>query len=97
VAPAAVGYLVIWLGAQKPPRWLVPARDRSYGLYLLAFPVQQTLALIGVYQEGLLTYSLATLLLTLPLAWLCERLVERPALRLRDLALRIPGRAAPGS
>jgi peptidoglycan/LPS O-acetylase OafA/YrhL len=61
-------------------RW--HARDYSYGIYIYAFPVQQT----WVYfwpQMPLPTYLLCTFLTTLVLAALSWHFVEKPALKLK--------------
>ncbi|SEG73508.1 Peptidoglycan/LPS O-acetylase OafA/YrhL, contains acyltransferase and SGNH-hydrolase domains [Nonomuraea solani] len=55
--------------------------DLSYGAYLLAFPAQQVLVLLGLREPWLVL--LATTAIVLPLAALSWRLVEAPALRLR--------------
>ncbi len=81
--PAAV----VLAGELRGPR--LPA-DVSYGLYIYASPVQQTLALMG----GL--SFLASVALTLPLAAASWFLVERPALRLKGRLSRGPAVAATG-
>jgi len=59
--------------------------DISYGTYLYAFPVQQTIA--ALYGPGVTPWTLTSLALgpTLIMAWLSSRLVERPALQLKEL------------
>lgn len=78
-----MAYLVLWLGAVLKSR--IGARnDVSYGTYIYAFPIQQTLAVLGVHLvSGVLHWALSTLL-TLGLAWLSWRLVEKPTMRLRQ-------------
>jgi peptidoglycan/LPS O-acetylase OafA/YrhL len=71
---------VIWLGTRGTVR--LPA-DLSYGLYVYAFPVQQTLA-----SQGHLSFW-TSLAATLPFAAASWFLVERPALRLKPLAARL--------
>jgi peptidoglycan/LPS O-acetylase OafA/YrhL len=89
VAPAALGVAVPWLAASLPLRGWDRRVDLSYGLYLYAFLFEQTLAAIGLHKNGLSIYVPATLLLTLPVAWLSWRLVEKPAVRLKSLPTRI--------
>lgn len=64
------------------PDLRVPAlpADLSYGLYLTAFPAQQTLIAL---QPGVApgTLALATLAVCAPLAWLSWTFVERPLIR----------------
>lgn len=55
--------------------------DFSYGVYLYAFPVQQTLAQLHV--ESWWIHLLLSCLITLILAVLSWKLIERPALKLK--------------
>lgn len=56
--------------------------DLSYGLYIYGWPTQQVIAMLGL---GALVpvwaFAGISFLLTLPLAWLSWRLIERPAMR----------------
>jgi len=69
-------------------RWVAARGDYSYGIYLYAFPVQQSL-LWWKPQIAFWPYLLATLLLTSLAAYASWHLVENPALRLK------PRRQAP--
>lgn len=74
--------LVLWIGFH--PRWRLPALDRygdlSYGLYLYAFPVQQTVVgWIGTGKPWLLLAI--SLLLATVLALISWHLIEAPAQR----------------
>ncbi|MEU8148696.1 acyltransferase [Nonomuraea sp. NPDC048901] len=83
-AIAAVTCLT-FLIAFRAPTWLhrpTGSYDLSYGTYLLAFPAQQVLVQYGLRAPALVL--LATVGIVLPLAALSWRLVERPALRLRQ-------------
>ncbi len=81
----ALAYLVIWLGgAVRSPRLRLADRDISYGLYIYAFPVQQTLVLLGTAALPPLVAALLALVATVPLAAASWVLVERPALRLKS-------------
>lgn len=77
VAVLFAGVLLPWRFGQKT--------DLSYGTYVYAFPVQQLLILLGVAQYGWAVTALACVAVTLPLAWLSWRCVERPALRMKGL------------
>jgi peptidoglycan/LPS O-acetylase OafA/YrhL len=83
--PVAYAYTVLWLSFNGPFRSFDRKADLSYGIYVYAFPVQQTLALAGVPRFGLLPYVLSTALIVLPLAWLSWTLIEKPALRLKKV------------
>lgn len=82
-----VPYFVLF-AAYRSAAWLrVLTRrgDMSYGLYLLAFPVQQVVVLVagpGIGPWGLAAVSLP---LTYALSVLSWRLVESPALRLKGV------------
>lgn len=85
-------YLMIWLGMQTFPRigWLQTG-DYSYGLYLYAFPVQQTLvALVPLAREWYWNFLL-TVPITLVIAMLSWRFVEKPALALKRYVRAAPG------
>jgi peptidoglycan/LPS O-acetylase OafA/YrhL len=61
-------------------RW--HAQDYSYGIYIYAFPVQQSLVSFWP-QMSLIAYLLSTLAITLALAAASWHLVEKPALKLK--------------
>ena len=90
----SVPYLIVYLAFQTPA-WLriaVRGGDLSYGIYLWAFPVQQTLMRAadgGLAPGWLVLFSAAV---TSTLAWASWRLIEAPALRLKP---RLHVRAAP--
>lgn len=50
LAPAAVTYLVLALGASTRLTRVGSKRDLSYGLYVYAWPVPATLLLVGAAQ-----------------------------------------------
>ena len=74
---------VLAFGLASHP-WLtgMHARDYSYGIYIYAFPVQQTLASFWP-QMPLLAYLVSTLVMTVALAAASWHLVEKPALKLK--------------
>lgn len=84
----AAVYLSYWFAYAVPPvgRLLVRYGDASYGLYIWAFPVQQTLVQVGV-DDPWVMIAVAT-----PVVWLLAiaswRLVERPALRHKPRPVR---------
>ncbi|GGN09514.1 acyltransferase [Terrabacter tumescens] len=100
IAPVAVTFLLLWLGARLPVR--VGARnDISYGVYLFAFPLQQLMAVAGVPSAvGLEWFAVLSVAVTVPVAWASWLLIEQPAMRLRRLIPTTPGPApsvgAPG-
>ena len=76
-------FVVLAFGLARQP-WLVRmhAHDYSYGIYIYAFPVQQTL--VSFWPEmALPAYLLSTLVITVALAALSWHFVEKPALKLK--------------
>ncbi len=73
--------------------------DISYGLYIIHYPVMQTL--VSFFAPDYLMLLIATLIITVPLAWLSWHLIESRALSLKDMdiknvILRQIGLARPG-
>lgn len=88
VAALPVAYLVVVLGGVlRHPRFRL-RNDISYGVYVYAFPVQQSLALLGVAALGPAVFAAATVPPTLILAAGSWWLVEKPAMQGRDRVLR---------
>ncbi|WP_374472940.1 acyltransferase family protein [Phenylobacterium sp.] len=81
------GSLAVWIGRNLDlDRRLTRGQDISYGVYIYAFPCQQ-LAVRWVEQAsgaGFWRYYLVALAATVLLAAVSWRLVERPALRLKE-------------
>jgi peptidoglycan/LPS O-acetylase OafA/YrhL len=92
-----LAYLLLWLGAALPKslRKLGSKNDYSYGTYLYAFPVQQSLVLAGLHHAGPLVFIVVSAAVTAPLAVLSWHLVERPVQRLKSWRIPVPGRSQP--
>lgn len=72
---------IFWVAKVIPsPRWF-QVHDISYGMYVYAFPVQQMLALYGVYQHGHLLYIVAAFPFTIALASASWFWLERPIMQ----------------
>jgi len=87
----AVVYFVFWF-AYVPKLPAMPrGLDLSYGTYLFAFPVQQTIVAIGHVTAPLALFAIATpvALAIAAVSWLC---IERPALRLKESRASAPAR-----
>lgn len=83
LAALPLAYLVLVTGALiKTPR-LRLRNDISYGVYIYAFPVQQVLAMWGVWKLGVPAYAAVAIVCTIPLAAASWFLVEKPAMRLK--------------
>jgi peptidoglycan/LPS O-acetylase OafA/YrhL len=78
LAAFPVAYLTLWLGLKTPPR--IPFGDLSYGIYLLHFPIEQTIMHIipgaGIWWR----LTLMTLPPTFVCAWLSWNWIEHPIL-----------------
>lgn len=94
--PAYV-YLLLWLGVRLPSalRRVGRHHDYSYGVYIYAFLVQQTLGVFGLTRYGEWAYLATCMALTLALAAASWHLVERPALRLKTWTPRLWPAARP--
>jgi peptidoglycan/LPS O-acetylase OafA/YrhL len=92
----AVPYLMVFLAYRTPSalRRLVRPGDLSYGIYLWAFPVQQ--AVISILGAGVAPgwVLLVAGTITYVAAFISWRLIEAPALRLKQ-RLRVKGAARP--
>jgi peptidoglycan/LPS O-acetylase OafA/YrhL len=77
------------LARSQPLLWLTRTGDYSYGVYIYAFPIQQTLVFLNprISVERLILLSTLITLVCAVISW---HLVERPALRLKP---RSEGRA----
>lgn len=87
---AALPYAIVTFGAHgsRAGDWVSRFGDLSYGTYLYAFPVQQTLILAGIASPGLLSIVSAPIVLLLAaLSW---HLVEKPVMRLKPQPLSRP-------
>jgi peptidoglycan/LPS O-acetylase OafA/YrhL len=85
VAVVTVPYVALVLAYRSGARLRVLTRhgDMSYGVYLLAFPVQQVVVLVAGTGLGPWGLAAVSLPLTYGLAFVSWRLVEAPALRLK--------------
>jgi len=82
---AALPYLVFWVAQLRIAAMNRFGRfgDFSYGIYLYAFPVQQTLSFYGGAVWPHFGYTAASFVVTLALAALSWHTVEHPALKLK--------------
>jgi peptidoglycan/LPS O-acetylase OafA/YrhL len=78
-----ITYPMLWLGIHLPLQRVGATNDYSYGMYIYAFPIQQLLALWGVYHWGYVPYLLSTVVLTAATAVASWWLIEKRALRLK--------------
>lgn len=84
VAPPAVAYLVLLLGASTRLRRVGARRDLSYGLYVYAWPVQILLLIAGADLWPVALYGVTSLGIALLMAWASWTWIEAPALRFKS-------------
>jgi peptidoglycan/LPS O-acetylase OafA/YrhL len=81
LAALPLAYLLIVGGAWIRSSRLRFRNDISYGVYVYAFPVQQSLALFGLWRLGVPGFAVLSILVTAPFAIASWFGVEKPALR----------------
>ncbi len=84
LAPPAVAYLILLVGASRRLERIGSRRDLSYGLYVYAWPAQATLLVVGAASWWLPLYLAASLAIAMGLAFLSWTFVEAPALALKS-------------
>ena len=80
-----VVYPMLWLGAHLPMQRVGATNDYSYGIYIYGFPAQQLLAVWGATRFGFLPFAALSVAAAAPFAVASWWLVEKHALRLKDL------------
>ncbi|MEM9332305.1 MAG: acyltransferase [Pseudomonadota bacterium] len=61
-------------------------QDYSYGVYIIGFPVQQTVMLVSGITDPLMNFFVS-ILIALPLAAVCWNFIEKPALKFKKYRL----------
>jgi peptidoglycan/LPS O-acetylase OafA/YrhL len=91
----AYAYLLLYVAVASPRRLHSVGRrwDYSYGIYIYAYPVQMVVALLGVPRFGVVPYIALSAIGAMALAMASWHLVEKPAMRMKDLLLVRPGAA----
>jgi peptidoglycan/LPS O-acetylase OafA/YrhL len=86
-----VPYMVMFLVYVPMPalsEWLeTHVGDISYGIYLYAFPIQQAVVYLADNKMNFALFNIITFVITVFLAYLSWRFVEKPALKLKKLGL----------
>jgi peptidoglycan/LPS O-acetylase OafA/YrhL len=88
IAPVALPYVFLWLACKLPIRHFDARADYSYGLYIYAFPLQQTLVFLHVHLIGFAGLFACTFLLSLSFAIASYWFVEAPCLRWKNVSPR---------
>lgn len=82
VWPLALPYVVLALCQKLPSRYFGWTGDFSYGTYLYAFTIQQSLYAAGLHRLGIVTYFICSSILSVGFGALSWYLIERPAVAL---------------
>lgn len=92
VGLAAYAYLLLYAAVALPKRLDAIGRswDYSYGIYIYGYPMQLVLASAGVYRLGLVGYTVLSMLATMVFAVPSWHLVEKRAMRLKNMRLVPP-------
>ncbi|MET0975886.1 MAG: acyltransferase family protein, partial [Leifsonia sp.] len=88
IAALPLAYVVITSGALLKHRVFWLRNDISYGIYIYAFPLQQSLVLLGAAALGVPVFAIVSIALTIPFAIASWVLIEKPALALRKRTQR---------
>ncbi|MGC4772234.1 acyltransferase family protein [Micromonospora sp. DT44] len=82
----AFAYLLVWLSVRMPRQlhWVGRKNDYSYGIYIYGFVGQQVMASLGWSRWGYVPFAAMSLAVAFVAAFVSWKLVERPALRLKD-------------
>jgi peptidoglycan/LPS O-acetylase OafA/YrhL len=83
-APITV-YIFFWFATVLPFQKFFRDRDYSYGVYIYAWIVQQTLSAYNLNQFPFIIYFLLSIVGTFPLAIISWHLVEKPSLKLKNI------------
>ncbi len=83
-----VAYVTAYLGLLRPKKIpVIFAGDYSYGIYLYAYPIQQSVQYLLPHANSWYANFLISLVLTAPFAAFSWHFVEKPALKLKNLLL----------
>ncbi len=82
VQPMFLSYAIIALGKAKSllPDYFIRLGDPSYGAYLYAFPIQQTLIYLDVFTDYIAINILLVTVLSFSMGYLSWRVIEKPSL-----------------
>ncbi|CCH18875.1 acyltransferase family protein [Micromonospora lupini] len=82
----AFAYLLVWLSVRMPRElhWVGRKNDYSYGIYIYGFVFQQVMASLGWSRWGYVPFAAMSVAVAFAAAFVSWKLVERPALRLKD-------------
>ncbi|WP_454835900.1 acyltransferase family protein [Pseudomonas lini] len=82
-------YLLLYLAYRRPVfvKGMRRLGDLSYGTYLFAFPIQQSLVFMSNKSINGWWLAVVTTVISMGLAWLSWRFIEKPAMKLKKRKL----------
>jgi peptidoglycan/LPS O-acetylase OafA/YrhL len=93
-----IAYVCMWLGAVLPFHKVGRINDFSYGVYIYAFPVQQTIMVVlGRHRLPVGVMVILSIVFTLPFAVASWFIVEKRALALKNRLGASPRRVKPAA
>ncbi|MDB5459531.1 MAG: acyltransferase family protein [Caulobacteraceae bacterium] len=96
LAPIPAAYFTIYVGLTNPPRvGLLRSADYSYGVFLYSYAIQQMVCGTFPWARHWYANILICVPLSLVVAAISWRFVEKPALGLRGLVMRLDKRFSP--
>ncbi len=72
---------ILWISTLRFVRALKPRSDISYGVYLYAFPIQQTIVYFLGVQFGILPHILLATAVTFMFGWVSWHVIEKPSMK----------------
>ena len=82
IQPMFLSYAIVALGKAKSllPDYIIRLGDPSYGAYLYAFPIQQTLIYLGLFKGYIGINILVVTVLSFAIGYLSWHVIEKPSL-----------------
>jgi peptidoglycan/LPS O-acetylase OafA/YrhL len=82
IQPMFLSYVIVAIGKAKSllPTYVIRLGDPSYGTYLYAFPIQQTLIYLDVFAEHIELNILLVTFLSVSFGYLSWHVIEKPCL-----------------
>lgn len=89
LSPLIIAYLTVYIGLLQPPKLpIIFSGDYSYGIYLYAFPIQQSVYQLIPASHNWTSHFILSLALTSLLATFSWHAIERPTLKLKKYLRR---------
>lgn len=82
IQPVILSYVIVALGKAKSlfPDWIFRLGDPSYGAYLYAFPIQQTLIHLDIFTQYIVVNIILVTVLSFSIGYLSWHVIEKPSL-----------------